>query len=101
MAPKPNAKLWERPTSGKDCGVCLWFPTECMSGFTLLGLFSWFAHGRLNEYDGEEEFWVTIKETGKKIESTTYAEVHQKQSEAITHPDINLIASTTNLHYMF
>jgi len=72
-----------------------------MSGFTLLGLFSWFAHGRLNEYDGEEEFWVTIKETGKKIESTTYAEVHQKQSEAITHPDINLIASTTNLHYMF
>ena len=30
MAPKPNAKLWERPTSGKDCGVCLWFPT-CLS----------------------------------------------------------------------
>ena len=39
--------------------------------------------GRRNEYDGEEEFWVTVKESGKKVESATYSEIHQKESEAL------------------
>ena len=38
---------------------------------------------RRNEYDGEEEFWVTVKESGKKVESSTYSELHQKESEAL------------------
>ena len=37
---------------------------------------------RQNEYDGEEEFWITVKETGKKIESTSYSETHQQEREA-------------------
>ena len=41
-----------------------------------------FHSDRRNEYDGEEEFWVTIKETGKKTESTSYEELHQQEKEA-------------------
>ena len=37
---------------------------------------------RLNQYDGAEEFWVTIKETGRKTESTSYEEQHKKEQEA-------------------
>ena len=37
---------------------------------------------RKNQYDGEEEYWVTIRETGKKTESLSYEEVHQKEEEA-------------------
>ena len=37
---------------------------------------------RQNEYDDEEEFWVTVKETGKKIESTSYSEIHSQEREA-------------------
>ena len=37
---------------------------------------------RCNEYDGEEEYWVVLKESGKKTESTTYSETHQKEAEA-------------------
>lgn len=37
---------------------------------------------RQNEYDNEDEFWVTVKESGKKTESHTYEELHQKEMEA-------------------
>ena len=37
---------------------------------------------RQSEYDGVDEMWVTIKETGEKIESTTYEELHQQEREA-------------------
>ena len=46
---------------------------------------------RRNEYDGEEEFWVTVKETGKKVESATYSEIHQKESEALLVPCTELM----------
>ena len=36
-----------------------------------------------NEYDGEEEFWVTTKEMGKKTESMSFEEMHQQEKEAI------------------
>ena len=39
--------------------------------------------GRHNEYDSEEEFWVTLKETGKKTESTSYSEIHSQEREAL------------------
>lgn len=37
---------------------------------------------RRNEYDGEEEYWVTLKETGKKTESLSYEEIHRQEKEA-------------------
>lgn len=37
---------------------------------------------RHNIYDGEEEFWVVTKETGKRQESQSLEEVHEKQSKA-------------------
>ena len=37
---------------------------------------------RLNQYDGAEEFWVTIKESGRKTESTSYEEQHRREKEA-------------------
>lgn len=39
--------------------------------------------GRKNQYDGLDEFWVTVKEKGKKVESMTYEELHTKEAEAI------------------
>jgi transcriptional regulator GlxA family with amidase domain len=37
---------------------------------------------RQNEYDSQEEFWVTVKETGKKIESTSSSEIQTQEREA-------------------
>ena len=37
---------------------------------------------RNNIYDSEEEFWVVIKETGKRQESQSFEEMHEKQSKA-------------------
>lgn len=45
---------------------------------------SWISlYGGKNEYDGEEEFWVTTKESGKKTETTSYEEIRQQEKEAI------------------
>ena len=33
-------------------------------------------------YDGTEEYWVITKETGKRQESQSYEEIHEKQSKA-------------------
>ena len=36
---------------------------------------------RTNAYDGEEEFWVTVKETGKRTEETSFEEQHLKRAQ--------------------
>lgn len=40
------------------------------------------ANGRHNVYDGVEEFWVVTKETGKRQESQSYEEIHEKNQQA-------------------
>ena len=37
---------------------------------------------RLNQYDGQKEFWVTIRETGQRTESLTRTKTHTKELEA-------------------
>ena len=37
---------------------------------------------RNNAYDGVQEFWITIRESGEKTEEHTYEEVHRKKSKA-------------------
>ena len=38
---------------------------------------------RHNMYDGNEEFWVIVKESGKRQESHSYEEIQQKRAKAI------------------
>ena len=40
-----------------------------------------YVTGRHNQYDGEEEFWVTVRESGKRTETTSYEEMQQKEQE--------------------
>lgn len=37
---------------------------------------------RYNLYDGSEEFWIVVKETGKRQESQSYEEIQKKRSKA-------------------
>ena len=37
---------------------------------------------RHNIYDGVEEFWITVKETGKRQESHSYEELQEKRTQA-------------------
>ena len=53
---------------------------NCMPPSHLIQILS-FAE-RQNEYYSQEEFWVTVKETGKKIESTSYSEIQTQEREA-------------------
>ena len=38
---------------------------------------------RHNMYDGNEEFWVIVKESGKRQETHSYEEIQQKRAKAI------------------
>lgn len=40
------------------------------------------AVGRRNMYDGTEEFWVVVKESGQREESQSYKEVTEKRQKA-------------------
>lgn len=40
-----------------------------------------YVSGRHNQYDGEEECWVTVRESGKRTETTSYEEMQQKEQE--------------------
>ena len=42
-----------------------------------------FKQRRTNAYDGEEEFWVTIRETATKTEEHSWEEEHRKRSQAM------------------
>ena len=33
-------------------------------------------------YDGEPEYWIIIKETGKRTEMQSHEKIHSKQSKA-------------------
>ena len=37
---------------------------------------------RHNMYDGSEEFWVVVKEKGKRQESASFEEIHEKNGKA-------------------
>ena len=37
---------------------------------------------RRNSYDGEMEFWVVLKETGKRTETSSYEHEHSKRMKA-------------------
>ena len=38
---------------------------------------------RNNQYDGAEEFWVVTRETGKRQESHSFEETHEKNAKAM------------------
>ena len=38
---------------------------------------------RNNQYDGTEEFWVVTRETGKRQESHSFEETHEKNVKAM------------------
>lgn len=40
---------------------------------------------RKNLYDNEEEYWVVLKETGKRKEEQSFEEIHKRQKKAIPH----------------
>ena len=37
---------------------------------------------RNNAYDGVQEFWVIVRESGKKTTESSYEEIHAKASKA-------------------
>lgn len=37
---------------------------------------------RSNAYDGVQEFWITIRETGERSTETSYEEKHQSNTKA-------------------
>jgi len=45
---------------------------------------------RHNMYDGNEEFWVIVKESGKRQESHSYEEIQQKRAKATEEPKFEL-----------
>lgn len=47
------------------------------------------AYCRNNMYDGIPEFWVVVKETGKRTETQSYERSHTKQSKADGEPEWN------------
>ncbi|CAL1173775.1 unnamed protein product [Cladocopium goreaui] len=44
------------------------------------------SHFRHNMYDGSEEFWVIIKEEGRRQDSLAYEETHEKKAKAEGDP---------------
>ncbi|CAJ1365158.1 unnamed protein product [Effrenium voratum] len=48
------------------------------------------SHYRRNVYDGSEEFWIIVKESGKRQESHTFEELHEKHSQATSDPTFQL-----------
>ena len=90
--PSRSAKLWAKPTAGaifKKKSLQTILKPRCLCSKEKPkqkpnGVGSDITCGldRENQYDGEEEYWVTIKESGKKIESLEYSETHEKEQEA-------------------
>ena len=39
--------------------------------------------GRKNEYDGETEYWVRVKETGRRMEKEKFETRHEKTEEVV------------------
>ena len=54
-------------------------------------------HQRRNAYDGELEYWVIIKETGKRTEESSYEEQRTKKQKA--YMSIDIIQTYTNIKY--
>lgn len=48
------------------------------------------SHYRHNQYDGVEEFWIIVKESGERSETHSFEERHQKTSQADSDPTFEL-----------
>ncbi|CAL1173274.1 unnamed protein product [Cladocopium goreaui] len=48
------------------------------------------SHYRHNQYDGIEEFWIIVKESGERSETHSFEERHQKTSQADSDPTFEL-----------
>ena len=59
---------------------------------------------RHNMYDGSEEFWVVVKETGKRQESQSYEEIHAQNKEAgclVIHSPLFLSCACVYLYNLY
>lgn len=58
--------------------------------------------GRRNQYDGQEEFWVVARETGKRQESQSYEETLTQQKEAFQFvlPVVNSLQKFHQVSYV-
>ena len=56
---------------------------------------------RHNMYDGSEEFWVIIKEEGRRQDSLAYEETHEKKAKAGTKLYYHMLFSETFWHQLF
>ena len=55
---------------------------------------------RHNMYDGSEEFWVVVKEKGKRQESASFEEIHEKNGKAWLSYMVRLCHFMIYLMYM-
>lgn len=107
--PSHGAKLWARATIGStnlQAAGCYRYMLSSLLGETpYIFIYTQFVHHffkeildllhvqnfsppllvpcRHNMYDGNEEFWVIVKESGKRQESHSYEEIQQKRAKAI------------------
>ena len=82
------ANPWAIPIAGAN--TCFQLSTPLFSQFyiaypTILSRHSCFHHRR-NAYDGEEEFWVVVRESGKRTEESSWEHQHQKRQKARLTP---------------
>ena len=56
---------------------------------------------RHNMYDGSEEFWVIIKEEGRRQDSLAHEETHEKKAKAGTKLYYHMLFSETFWHQLF
>ena len=59
---------------------------------------------RHNMYDGSDEFWVVVKETGKRQESQSYEEIHAQNKEAgclVIHSPLFLSCACVYLYNLY
>lgn len=83
MVQRLVAWAWVTRTPGKTSSlnwwhlICsfLWFPIYVALTFSL-------PQCRRNAYDGELEYWVVLRETGKRTEQSSYEHLHQKRQKA-------------------
>ncbi|CAK9098892.1 unnamed protein product [Durusdinium trenchii] len=52
---------------------------------------------RCNAYDGVQEFWIVVKESAERTESTSYEEQHSKRSKADADPKCQFEKQFTGL----
>ena len=80
MELRPAACPWRTPIPGIISNVKLQHHYSVVK--TLVYFFNVPSQHRRNAYDQELEFWVTIRETGKRTEESSYEHEHSKRQKA-------------------